>query len=326
MIISKTPFRISFVGGGTDFRDFYIKNAPGMVVSSAINKYIYVSVHKRFEGNIRLSYSKTELVDDVSQIKHELIKEAMKMTGVNSAVEITITADVPGKGTGLGSSSSLTVGLLNALYVFKGEKKTAEELARDACKIEIEILKGPIGKQDQYIAAFGGLRFIKFLGNDQILVENINMPNQKKKEFDSNLFLFYTGKTRKSEDILVEQKSNIEKKTETLIKMRDMAKIAKECLNKCEINKMGELLHQNWQEKKQLAGTISDEIIDDYYSKAIQAGALGGKVCGAGGGGFMLFYCQKENSEKLKQALAGLQELPFNLESSGSRIIYNDQS
>ena len=325
MIITRTPLRISFVGGGTDFKDFY-RCQPGMVVSTAINKYMYVVVHKRFEGNIRLSYTRMETVNHIDEIQHELIREAMKLSGVDAGIEINTVSDVPGWGTGLGSSSSLTVGVLNALHAFKGEYKSPEELAKEACQIEIDILGEPIGKQDQYIAAYGGLKAFTFQRDEEVLVEEIPINEEQKISFNSNLLLFYTGKTRKAQAILAKQKTNIEEKMEALVRMRDLAKAAKKSLISAQFDAVGRMLHKNWLEKKQLAEGISDEEIDYYYQKALDNGALGGKICGAGGGGFLLLYCEKKYQDKVRQALVDLKETPFRLESQGSEVIYHDKN
>lgn len=322
MIISKTPLRISFVGGGTDLKDFY-KHQPGMVVSTAINKYIYICVHKHFDGKtFLLKYAKTEEGRDVNKIKNEIFREAMKLTGV-TGIEIVSMSDVPVTGIGLGSSSSFIVGILNALYAYKSIHKSAEELAQEACKIEIDILGKPIGKQDQYIAAYGGFKKFVFKPNETVDVEEIVITDDKKKEFDSNLLLFYTGKTRNADTILSKQKANTKNKLESLVKMKSLVNVTKQCLSDGQIDKIGELLHKNWLEKKQLANGITDPKIDYFYQKAIDNGALGGKICGAGGGGFLLFYCKKENQNRVKKALSNLEEMPFSFELEGTKIIHN---
>jgi len=326
MIISKSPLRISFVGGGTDLRAFY-EHHPGMVVSTAINKYIYICIHKHFDGSkFLLKYSRVEEGKDVNKIKNDLIREAMKLTGV-SGVEIVSMSDVPAKGTGLGSSSSFIVGLLNALYAYKGEHHSPEDLARKACQIEIEILGKPIGKQDQYIAAYGGLKTIVFHKNEKVEISEIPISHEKRSELDSDLILFYTGKTRESGSILKHQKANTKNKLDSLLKMRIMAEKMAEHLSNNQLDKFGELLHKNWLEKKQLAEGITNPKIDYFYEKAIENGAIGGKICGAGGGGFLLFYCPKEKQEKVRQALSDssdLEETKFGFESEGSKIIYNN--
>jgi len=324
MIISKTPLRISFVGGGTDLEAFY-KYHYGMVVSTTINKYIYICVHKHFDGNrFLLKYSKIEEGSNVNKIKNEQIREAMKLTGV-SGVEIISMSDMPVTGTGLGSSSSFIVGLLNALYTYKGEYKSPEELAKDACKVEIGILDNPIGKQDQYIAAYGGLNTFTFHKNEQVKIREIILDENQKKELDSNLLMFYTNKTRKANSILSKQKNKTKEKIKSLLKMRNLAKAMEKCMDNHQLDKFGELLHQNWLEKRQLVNGITNPRIDYYYQKAMDNGAIGGKLCGAGGGGFLLFYCEKNKQKKVKKALSDLKETSFGFETTGSKIIHNTQ-
>ena len=322
MIISKTPLRISFVGGGTDLESFY-KKQTGMVVSTAINKYIYICVHKHFDGNsYLLKYSETEEGSDINKIKNNLIKEAMKLTDING-VEIVSMSDVPVTGVGLGSSSAFIVGILNALYTHKGEYKSAEELAKQACQIEINLLKKPIGKQDQYIAAYGGFRSFTFQRDGRVNVKKIPIAEDKKRELDSNLLLFYTGKTRKADIILSKQKDNTKNKMESFIKMRNLAKTMRKYLADHQLDKFGELLHKNWLEKRKLADGITNSEIDSFYQKAIDNGALGGKICGAGGGGFLLLYCHKEKQDQVRKALSKLKEMYFNFEPTGTKIIHN---
>lgn len=323
MIITRTPFRISFVGGGTDLPEFYHLE-PGAVVSTAINKYMYVMVNQRFTDAIRVSYySKTEIVDSVDEIRHPLVREALKLVGITKGIEIASIADVHA-GAGLGSSGSFTVGLLNALYAYKGVLKSAEDLAREACHIEIDILGEPIGKQDQYIAAYGGLRYIQFNPDDTVFTEPIIWSSENKEELMRNLLLLYTGDVREASSILREQKEKTRQgdKMASLQKLRDMALELKERLdNNAPLDIFGAILHQGWMLKKQLASNISSEKIDEYYEKALSAGALGGKVVGAGGGGFLLLYCPEERQTQVREAL-GLQELEFSFEPEGSKIIY----
>ena len=325
MIISRTPLRISFAGGGTDLKSFY-ELEPGAVLSTAIDKYIYITVNKKFDHRIRLSYSKTEIVDTVNEIQHDLVRESMKLTGVTSGIEITSIADIPSRGTGLGSSSSFTVGLLNALYAYKGESASAERLADEACYIEIEKVKEPIGKQDQYIAAYGGLQFIEFMPDDQVFVDPVICKKETKQKLQKHLLLLYTGITRKANTILTEQKSNSASKRDTLSAMRKLAdelhKVLREGKN---INQVGELLHEGWNLKKQMASGISNPEINELYELALKKGALGGKILGAGGGGFLLLFCPQNKRTAVKNALANLQETPFKLEPQGSKIIYVEE-
>ena len=320
MIISKTPLRISFAGGGTDLPDYYRKHS-GAVVSTTINKYVYVTVNKRFDDSVRVSYSKTEIVDDFEDIKHELVRESMRLVGLKKGLEITTISDIP-SGTGVGSSSALTVGLLNSLYAFKGQHKSAETLARDACKIEIDVLKNPIGKQDQYIAAYGGLLFIEFNHDDSVFVNKVIVRNETKKMLDNRLMMFYTGITRSSNKILREQKKNTKNNISILNELKSLAYSAKDSLFSGKIDRLGHILDKGWHLKKQLAFSISNPSINSYYEKARKAGAIGGKIAGAGGGGFVLLYCHEKYRQKVINSLRGLRPIPFRLEPQGSRIIY----
>ena len=323
MIITRTPFRISFVGGGTDLPDFY-RVKSGAVVSTAINKYMYVMVNQRFTDAIRVSYySKTEIVDSMDEIKHPLVREALKLVGITRGIEVASIADVHA-GAGLGSSASFTVGLLNALYAYQGILKSAEELAKEACHIEIDILGEPVGKQDQYIAAYGGFRYIQFNPDDTVFTEPIIWSAENREELGQNLLLLYTGDVHEAGSILGEQKANLKQgdKMASLEKLRDMAYELKEQLNNnASPGILGEFLHQGWLLKRELADSISSDKIDGYYEKALAAGALGGKLLGAGGGGFLLLYCPGERQPQVREAL-GLRELEFSFEPEGSKIIY----
>lgn len=325
MVISQTPLRISLVGGGTDLKSFYHVE-DGAVVSTAIDKYVYVIVKERFDEKIYINYSKKEIVDDVSEIHHELVREAMKKTGVTKGVEITTLADIPSEGSGLGSSSSITVSLLNALYSYAGNQVTAERLAGEACEIEINICKKPIGKQDQYIAAYGGINKITFHPDESVSIHRLPLLSEEIRRLGSNLLLFYTNKTRDANVILEKQRKHTEQKREVLRKMKVLADKLADSLTNGEFDKTGEILHENWLLKKSLVDSISDSNIDDMYEKALSAGALGGKICGAGGGGFLLLYIPREKQERVRNALRDYRELPFMLEQFGSRIIFNYRS
>ncbi len=325
MIISQTPLRISFVGGGTDLKSFYHEEG-GMVLSSAIDKYVYVIVKERFDDQIYINYSVKEIVSKASDIKHQLVREAMEKVGIKKGVEITTLADVPSEGSGLGSSSTVTVGLLNALYNYAGIQVTLEQIAREACEIEIDICNKPIGKQDQYIAAYGGLNKISFHSDESVTVSRLPVFNTNLLILGSRLLLFYTNKTRKADTILKKQKQNTEEKREVLRKMKDFVTKSEEALKKYKFNKLGKLLHENWLLKKSLVGTISSSEIDDMYAVAMDAGALGGKICGAGGGGFLLLYVPKDKQDRVRAVLSDYRELPFMLDSFGSRIIFNVRS
>jgi D-glycero-alpha-D-manno-heptose-7-phosphate kinase len=321
MIVVQTPLRVSFLGGGTDFEGFY-RDHGGAVLSTSINKCVFIIVKERFDDLIYVNYSTKEVVDRFDKLQHELVREAMRMTGVQKGVEITTLADVPSEGTGLGSSSSVTVGLLHALHAYRGELKTAESLAREACRIEIETLGKPIGRQDQYIAAYGNMRFIVF-GNNGVEVEKIELPPEDKKRLNDNLLLFYTGVTRKSSEILSEQKANISERLEVLSVMKDLAFEARSAILEGAFNELGEILHRGWELKRRLASRISNCEIDEIYGAARRAGAIGGKVSGAGGGGFLLLYCPKEKQDEVQRALRNLRELPFRFEQDGSKVIFS---
>jgi D-glycero-alpha-D-manno-heptose-7-phosphate kinase len=325
MIITKTPLRISFVGGGSDLREFY-HFSDGEVISSTIDKYIYVIIKERFDDKIYLNYSRKEIVNSVDEVEHDLVREAMRFAGIDKGVEITTLADIPSEGSGLGSSSSVLVGLLHAFYAYKGEAVTNERLAAESCKIEIDILKRPIGKQDQYAAAYGGINKITFRKNDTVEVQKIKMNDQQYRKFGSNLFLFYTDKTRDASEILSSQKANTKNNLEVLKKMVDLVDIFEEDLIEENYDQLGRLLHKNWQYKKELSIKISNGDIENMYRNALDAGAVGGKISGAGGGGFLLLYVPIESQNKVRQALSGYRELPFFLEKYGSQIIFNQRS
>ncbi len=321
MIISRTPLRISFVGGGTDIKEFYKKH-KGSVLSTSINKYVYVMAHPFFNSNqILLKYSRTEMVNSVNEINHPIFREVLKFLNIEGGLELTTNADVP-TGTGLGSSSSFTVGLLNCLYTYMGRHVSKEKLAREACYIEIGVLKEPIGKQDQYISAYGNIKYMEFLSNEAVSVSPIVMSENCKKELNDNLVMFYTGATRAASAILKNQMNNMKNKFQILIKMAELAEELKIRLNKNDLNSFGDILNRGWELKKKLSQNITNSFIDKYYQKAIKSGALGGKLLGAGGGGFLLFYAEKEKHKKIRKALSNLVELPFRFDYEGSKIIY----
>lgn len=320
MIISRTPFRISFAGGGTDIGDFY-RQCGGAVTSTAINKYMYIAVNRKFDGSIRVSYSKTENVNNVDDIQHPNVREALKYTGITKGIEITSIADIPAQ-TGLGSSSSFTVGLLNALYAYKGEFKPQKVLAEEAAHIEINLCKAPIGKQDQYIAAYGGLQHIQFNKDDTVFVDPVLCKPSVRKSVEEGIMLFYTNVTRPSSSILTEQKNKINDKLDILKNMRDQSIVLRDAIINGDIDLFGATLHNGWMLKKQLVGGISNNEFDTYYDRAINAGALGGKILGAGGGGFLMLYCPMEKQDNVRRALYGLKETTVGLEPQGSKIIY----
>jgi D-glycero-alpha-D-manno-heptose-7-phosphate kinase len=325
MIISKTPLRISFAGGGTDLPSFYHRE-DGAVLSTTIDKCIYVIIKERFDDLIYVNWMKKEIVEDPEEIEHELVREALNITGIKKGVEITMLADIPSEGSGLGSSSSLTVGLLNAFYAFTGRQVSSAELAAQACQIEIEILGKPIGKQDQYAAAYGGLNVFRFQKDDSVDVSRIGLNPEETRFLGSNLLLFFTNQVRKAQTILVEQKKKIPKIFDTLLKMKNQVTGLKSDLENGDLDSLGKALKMNWDMKRTLVSAISNKAIDRMYEKALQAGAIGGKVCGAGGGGFLLLYVPRESQNSVRSALSKYRELPFMLDRCGSRIIFNHLS
>lgn len=327
VIISRTPLRISFAGGGTDLSAFY-SHEPGCVVSTAIDKYIYITTNRKFDSRVRASYSITEIVDKAADLKHELIREALKVTGIGSGIEITSISDIPSSGTGLGSSSTYTVGLLNALYAYTGRHVGPERLAREASEIEIDVLGKPIGKQDQYIAAFGGLQYIQFNPDGSVFADPVICQPDTRKRLQHRLLMFYTGVTRSADDILVEQKKRTlddDAQRKILCSMRDQAKEIRRALEENCLDEFGGLLHEGWQLKKKLAGGISNPQIDEWYGAARSHGAIGGKIAGAGGGGFLMLYAHPEHHDIIAGALSGLRRMPVRLEPQGSKIIFVEE-
>lgn len=329
MIITQTPLRISFIGGGTDIPAYYRNFDGGMVVSATIDKYIYCIVKRRFDEKIRLGYSKTELVDSVDELGHELIREAMKVVGIESQVEISTLADIPSTGSGLGSSSAVTVGILNALYNYAGTSATKKQLAEETCSIELMQCKKPIGKQDQYAAAYGGLNKICFdyqfdADIDIVKVNPIEISGNTKRKLDANLMLFYTGLRRKSEDILAGQKAEMGEHLQEMDEMKSWTNTLSNTLKGRDLNMFGYILDRGWGLKKSFNNSISNTQIDGMYQKAKDAGATGGKICGAGAGGFLLLYVPYEKQENVRRALSDYRELPFNLEDNGTRVIFNN--
>lgn len=323
MIIAQTPYRISFAGGGTDLPAFY-REEPGAVLSTAIDRHMYVTVGSRFDDTIRVAYSKTEIVDHPDQLQHTIVREALATVGLERSLEITTIGDVPA-GTGMGSSSSLTVALLNALYAYQGKRTSPETLARQACSIEIDRLKSPIGRQDQYIAAYGGLQYIRFNPDDSVHVEPVPCSSKTIAELEARLLLFYTGETRSANEILSQQSNDTKKKLEILRRMRDLAEAMRDALagdDGADLTLFGELLHEGWALKRSVVSTISTALVDDWYARARAAGARGGKLLGAGGGGFLLIFAEADRHEAIRSALGSPRELPVGLDPLGSRIIF----
>ena len=321
MIISRTPVRVSFCGGGTDLPAYANGSENGgLVTSIALAKHIHITVNQRFDDSVRVGYSRTEIVDDFEDLEHELVREAMRLTGVTRGIEITTIADIPSRGTGLGSSSTLTVGLLNALHNFAGRSPDAAQLADEACRIEIDILGQPIGRQDQYAAAFGGANQIAFMPDDSVVINPLNLDASALEE---NYFLVYTGLTRKATDILGRQSESSEKKRSDLDELRQQAIQVRAALEANDHAAVGRLLDSSWQIKRSLVEGITVTELDDLYASIIGMGATGGKLLGAGGGGFFLFHGSTEVRDRVAQIH---KVLDLVLDDVGSTIIFDDGS
>jgi len=323
MIITRTPFRISFAGGGSDLKEYYLKYG-GSVLSVSINKYVYLSMHPYFNSKqYFLKYSENELVDNIRDIKHKIIRQVLgdyKIKGI----DFNSSADIP-SGTGLGSSSAFTSGLTTLCNAYNGMYMNNEDIASYACDVEINKLGEPIGKQDQYACSVGGLNFIKFNQDNTVSVEKILLKSDKLHELENNLLMFYLGSTRSASKILLEQRMNIidnQQKIENLHRMVNLSKELKVELKNSNIDSMGDILHRGWMYKKELASQISNEKIDYYYDLALKSGATGGKLLGAGGSGFLLFYVHKEMQEKIRLSLLDLKEVPFKFDNEGTKVIY----
>lgn len=328
MIITRTPLRISFAGGGSDLPAFY-EQERGAVVNTAIDKYIYITVNPKFDHKIRASYSVTEIVDTVADLQHELIRESLRLLGIEQSIEITSISDIPSQGTGLGSSSSYTVGLLNALYAHCGHMAGAERLAREACYIEIDRCGKPIGKQDQYSAAYGGLKYTQFNPDGTVFTDPIICSPRTMQQLQERLLLLYTGLTRKADDILVEQARATRSDADKQASLRHMVQLADhlhEALTRNDVDAFGEILHAGWLEKRKLAANISNNHIDEWYQRGRAAGAIGGKLLGAGGGGFLLFYADPQRHADICRALPELRHVPFHFAPQGSKVIFVEEN
>lgn len=325
MIISRTPFRVSLVGGGSDMLSYYA-NTPGRVLSFAIDSYMYVTASPRFDNSVRVAYTQTEIVDDFEKLQHGIIREAMRMTGVRSGVEITTIANIFA-GTGLGSSSSLAVGALHALHAYRGDYVTKAELCEQASRLEIEVLGKPIGKQDQYAAGFGGLNVIQFNPDGTVFVEPVICPRATREQLQNRLLMFHTGHRGNNDHLLGQQSREVASdgsKRRLLDHMVALVDPLVEALTTSNLSRVGDLLHENWLLKKQLTSGIANERIDALYEVGLAAGARGGKLLGAGGGGFLLFYCEESHQESLRHAMTteSLSEFHTNIEMQGSTIVH----
>ena len=321
MIISQTPYRVSFAGGGTDLPAFY-RREFGAVLSTTIDQHIYVTIHRRFEQTIRVSYSRTEVASTLDEVQHELVREAMRRVQIDEPLEITTIGDVP-SGTGMGSSSSLTVGLLAALYGYRNQVVSSRHLAEQSCQIEIDTLGKPIGRQDQYAAAFGGLNYIRFNPDDTVDVEPVPYRPETMVELERHILLVYTGQTRDANQILERQSGATADRMDVLRSMRDLAQEMRNALvGAGDLDQFAALLHEGWELKRSLGCGISNDQVNQWYQAARRAGAVGGKLLGAGGGGFLLLVAPPWRHRAIREALGRPRELPFRVARHGSRLIF----
>ena len=327
MIVSRAPVRFSLGGGGTDLPS-YSREHGGFLVAAAIDKYVNLCVARRFYENIRLAYSKLEIVDRVDQIEHRIFREALRHVGLDRALELHSLADIPSS-SGLGSSSTFTVALLNGLHAFNRNYIGTQQLAEEACQIEIEILKEPIGKQDQYIAAYGGITALTFDKDGSVHVERLPVREEIIDQLESSLLIFYSGVERSASAVLAEQaktvKANKDDAVARMHRIKEMGYETKKLLLEGDIDRYGELLHEHWMNKRKLASNMTDSVIDEHYDAALKAGALGGKLMGAGGGGFFMFYVRPTERRKVYEVLAGrgLRPMRFRFDFDGARIVAN---
>lgn len=327
MILSRAPARVTLGGGGTDLESYYAEHG-GFVLAAAIDRYCSILASKRFYDTIRLSYSQMEIRDSVDEVEHRIFREAMKFLGIGNGIELHSVADVPAN-SGLGSSSSFTVALLNALHAYKREFVTQRQLAEEACHIEIEVLGEPIGKQDQYIAAFGGITCLTFDKNGEVQVEPLRISDEILDQLESNLMFFFTGRERSASEILTEQDEKSRRNdpviSENLHRVKAIGLETRKRLEKGDVDSLGELLHAHWEIKKERSRKISAPFIDDCYQLALKSGALGGKLIGAGGGGFFMFYCHNSDRPKLAEAMKGigLRPVRFHFDFEGAKILVN---
>jgi len=326
MIVSRAPLRMSFVGGGSDLPSYY-RQKGGAVLSTSVDKYMYVTINKKFDNDIRLSYSITENESSIQQIKHPIVRNTLELLGIQGGIEITSISDIPSQGSGLGSSSSYTVALLHALHAYKDEDVSKEELGRLSSYIEIDLCGDRIGKQDQYAAAFGGLNLIEFNEDDSVVVSPVICKPETIKKMEESIIVFYTDRTRSASTLLSKQSDNMKQadKRELMSNMVSLAYDMRSLLENDDVESLGELLDKNWQLKRQMTVGISDPQIDDWYSKGKLAGATGGKILGAGNGGFMMFFAPKEKHDNITKTMKGLQRVPFSFDNGGSKIVFSDQ-
>ena len=327
MIVSRAPFRFSLGGGGTDLPAYYRQHG-GFVVTAAIDSYMYVTANQRFYPSIRLAYSETEIVDDVAQIRHPIFREALKMAAITSGIELTSVADLPSN-SGLGSSSSFTVALLNALHTYKREFVSSERLAREACELEMERLGEPVGKQDQYIAAFGNVTALTIAPDGSVGVEPVPVRGEVLDELQNNLLIMYSGVERPAKVVLTEQSERVAAADPATLdgmhRIKALGRDVYDLLVRGNVDQYGELLHEHWSLKKRFASKMTDDTLDEHYAAARNAGAIGGKLIGAGGGGFFMFYVRPAERRRVWETLAarGLRPLRFRFDLDGARILLN---
>lgn len=323
MIITRTPLRISIGGGGTDLPSYY-RQYGGFVISAAINRFIYITLHPTFKRNFIIKYSQLETVDEIDQIHHPIVREAFRLHKLEPYLEMVSMADIPA-GTGLGSSGSFNVGLLRAIYAYKREHVTAQALAEEACHVELDLLKEPIGKQDQYIASFGGLICMELDKDGKVVVTPLRISTQTLHELEDNLLMFFTGYSRSASAVLSDQKVRTESADKEMIAnlhtVKDLGRKIKTSLEAGRVDEFGMMLHEHWLNKKKRSGSISNDQINKWYDLAVANGALGGKLIGAGGGGFLLFYAKDRNLLRETMTKAGLQEVRFRFDHEGSQVI-----
>lgn len=323
MIVSKTPLRMSYVGGGSDLPAYY-REELGAVLSTSIDKYMYICVNQKFDGRIRVSYTRTEDVQTRAQVEHPLVREALDIVGIEGGIEIASMADIPSKGSGLGSSSSYTVGLLNALFAYRNQFASKERLAQLACDVEIGRCREPIGKQDQYAAAYGGLNLIRFHPDERVSVDPVICAPALMQQLEDSTLVFFTGRTRSASAVLAEQSRAMQTSDRRAL-MRRMVELAFELKQELEgghLENFGPILDENWRLKAQLSSGISDGQIDNWYASGMANGAVGGKLLGAGNGGFMMFYAPPDRHEQIKSALSDLEPVKFRFDRSGAQIVH----
>jgi len=321
MIVSKTPFRMSFVGGGSDLPAFYREEA-GAVLSTSIDKYMYIAVNRKFDERIRISYSRTEEVETPGQVEHPLVRHALEVAGIDGGIEITSMADIPSRGTGLGSSSAYTVGLLNALFAYRNEYASKETLARLACEIEITRCREPIGKQDQYAAAYGGLNLIRFHPDDSVSVDPVICAPAVLAELEASMLVFYTGRSRSASAVLAEQNASVEANRAPLRRMAQLAGELKKELESGALDCVGPILDENWRLKQEISTGVSDVHINEWYATGMANGALGGKLLGAGRGGFLMFFAPPDRHTRIRRTLPDLKPVIFRFDRTGAQIVF----